>query len=139
MEIEVVNNFGNIEFEIDKIIENIRNVVYDYFKTEKSLTLILVNLEEIHQINLNYRHVDRPTDVISFEEFEEDYLGEIFVCIEKVYEQAKLYEHSVEREMAFLLVHGLLHLHGYDHIEKADEEAMFALQDELLAKTIYSR
>ena len=139
MEIEVVNNFGNIEFEIDKIIENIRNVVYDYFKTEKSLTLILVNLEEIHQINLNYRHVDRPTDVISFEEFEEDYLGEIFVCIEKVYEQAKLYEHSVEREMAFLLVHGLLHLHGYDHIEKEDEETMFALQDELLAKTIYSR
>jgi probable rRNA maturation factor len=139
MEIEVVNNFGNIEFEIDKIIEDIRNVVYDYFKTEKSLTLILVNLEEIHQINLNYRHVDRPTDVISFEEFEEDYLGEIFVCIEKVYEQAKLYEHSVEREMAFLLVHGLLHLHGYDHIEKEDEETMFALQDELLAKTIYSR
>lgn len=139
MEIEVVNNFGNIEFEIDKIIEDIRNVVYDYFKTEKSLTLILVNLEEIHQINLNYRHVDRPTDVISFEEFESDYLGEIFVCIEKVYEQAKLYEHSVEREMAFLLVHGLLHLHGYDHIEKEDEETMFALQDELLAKTIYSR
>lgn len=139
MEIEVVNNYGNIEFEIDKIIEDIRNVVYDHFKTEKALTLILVNLEEIHQINLNYRHVDRPTDVISFEEFEEDYLGEIFVCIEKVYEQAKLYEHSVEREMAFLLVHGLLHLHGYDHIEKEDEEIMFALQDELLAKTIYSR
>ena len=139
MEIEVVNNYGNIEFEIDKIIEDIRNVVYDHFKTEKALTLILVNLEEIHQINLNYRHVDRPTDVISFEEFEDDYLGEIFVCIEKVYEQAKLYEHSVEREMAFLLVHGLLHLHGYDHIEKEDEEIMFALQDELLAKTIYSR
>lgn len=139
MEIEVVNNFGKIEFDIDKIIEDIRKVVFDHFNTQKNSTLILVNLEEIHNINLNYRHIDRPTDVISFEEFEDDYLGEIFVCVEKVYEQAELYNHSVEREFAFLLMHGLLHLHGYDHIEEDDEKEMFALQDELLSKTIYSR
>lgn len=139
MEIEVVNNFGNIEFNIDKIIDDIKKVVCDHFNTQKNATLILVNLEEIHNINLTYRHIDSPTDVISFEEFEDDYLGEIFVCIEKVYEQAQSYGHSVEREFAFLLMHGLLHLHGYDHIEEDDEKEMFALQDELLSKTIYSR
>lgn len=139
MEIEVVNNFGKIEFDIDKIIEDIRKVVFDHFNTQKNSTLILVNLEEIHNINLNYRHIDRPTDVISFEEFEDDYLGEIFVCVEKVYEQAELYNHSVEREFAFLLMHGLLHLHGYDHIEEDDEKEMFALQNKIMAECEINR
>ena len=72
-------------------------------------------------------------------EHEEDYLGEIFICEEKVYEQAISYDHSNEREFAFLLTHGLLHLLGYDHIEKEDEVVMFKKQDELLNKTIYRR
>ena len=75
----------------------------------------------------------------SFEEYEDDYLGEIFICEEKVYEQATSYNHSNEREFAFLLTHGLLHLLGYDHIEKEDEVIMFQKQDELLNKTIYRR
>ena len=66
-------------------------------------------------------------------------LSQIFEESEKVYEQAQSYGHSLEREFAFLLMHGLLHLHGYDHIEEDDEKEMFALQDELLSKTIYSR
>lgn len=139
MEIEIVNNYGEINFDYNKIIEDIKAVVFERFNVNKGLTLILVNEKEIHELNYNYRHIDRSTDVISFEEFEEDYLGEIFICIDKVYEQAKEYAHSVEREFAFLLTHGLLHLHGYDHIEKSDEEIMFSLQDELLEKTVYSR
>lgn len=139
MEIEIVNNYGEINFDYNKIIEDIKAVVYERFNVNKGLTLILVNEKEIHELNYNYRHIDRSTDVISFEEFEEDYLGEIFICLDKVYEQAKEYAHSVEREFAFLLTHGLLHLHGYDHIEKSDEEIMFSLQDELLEKTVYSR
>lgn len=139
MEIEIVNNYGEINFDYNKIIEDIKAVVFERFNVNKGLTLILVNEKEIHELNYNYRHIDRSTDVISFEEFEEDYLGEIFICLDKVYEQAKEYAHSVEREFAFLLTHGLLHLHGYDHIEKSDEEIMFSLQDELLEKTVYSR
>ena len=139
MEIEVVNKYGEIDFDYNTVINDIKNVVFDHFKTLKDVTLIFVNLDEIHEMNLTYRHIDRPTDVISFEEFEEDYLGEIFICVEKVYEQAKLYSHSVLREFAFLLTHGLLHLHGYDHLEKDDEIIMFNLQDELLAKTNYQR
>lgn len=99
------------------------------------MSLILVDASEIHRMNKEYRGLDRPTDVISFEEDDEEddtYLGDIFICIDKVYEQALAYGHSKEREFAFLLVHGILHLSGYDHIQKEDEIIMFAKQDEIL-------
>ena len=114
-------------------------VIDEEFECEKEVSVIIVNSEEIHSMNKQYRDIDRPTDVLSFEEYEDDYLGEIFICEEKVYEQAISYNHSNEREFAFLLTHGLLHLLGYDHIEKEDEEVMFKKQDELLNKTIYRR
>lgn len=139
MEINVYNNFGDINFNYQNIIKDIKEVFVNEMKLDSDLSLILVNLEEIHSINKQYRNIDRPTDVISFEDKEEDYIGDIFICIEKVIEQAESYEHSVEREFAFLLCHGILHLLGYDHINKEDEVLMFSKQDELLNKTIYKR
>ncbi len=101
----------------------------------------LVDENKIQDINKNYRNIDRVTDVISFA-FEDNevfinndlprVLGEIFICIKKAQEQAIMYKHSFKREVSFLFVHGLLHLLGYDHMEKADEEIMFNLQDEIL-------
>lgn len=134
-------NENNLLDKIDytKIIENIENLFNEEFECEKEVSVIIVNSEEIHSMNKQYRDIDRPTDVLSFEEYEDDYLGEIFICEEKVYEQAINYNHSNEREFAFLLTHGLLHLLGYDHIEKEDEVVMFKKQDELLNKTIYRR
>ena len=134
-------NENNLLQKIDynKIIEDIENLFNQEFDCEKEVSVIFVNSEEIHSMNKQYRDIDRPTDVLSFEEYEDDYLGEIFICEEKVYEQAISYNHSNEREFAFLLTHGLLHLLGYDHIEKEDEEVMFKKQDELLNKTIYRR
>jgi len=127
----------NIDY--NKIIEDIEKLFNEEFDCEKEVSVILVDSLEIHEMNKQYRNIDRPTDVLSFEEYEDDYLGEIFICEEKVYEQAISYNHSNEREFAFLLTHGLLHLLGYDHIEKEDEEVMFKKQDELLNKTIYRR
>lgn len=102
----------------------------------------IVNNEEIHVINREYRNVDRPTDVISFafqdEESEKQLvggpisLGEIIISFEKAEEQAKEYGHSLIREMSFLFTHGMLHLLGYDHMKKEDEVVMFKLQDEIL-------
>ena len=134
-------NENNLLQKIDynKIIEDIENLFNQEFDCEKEVSVIFVNSVEIHSMNKQYRDIDRPTDVLSFEEYEDDYLGEIFICEEKVYEQAISYNHSNEREFAFLLTHGLLHLLGYDHIEKEDEEVMFKKQDELLNKTIYRR
>ena len=112
---------------------------------EPIISISLVNDETIHQINNDYRHIDRVTDVISFafndgENRESLYhsgsmvvLGDIYICIDQAKRQAEEYGHSLDREMRFLFVHGLLHLLGYDHMKKEDEEIMFPLQEEILA------
>lgn len=106
------------------------------------LSCILVDDQEIHQINKDYRDIDRSTDVISFalEDNDQFYLegmprslGDIFISVEHAKAQAIEYGHSLKREMCFLFTHGLLHLLGYDHMEKEDEEKMFALQKEILS------
>ena len=109
------------------------------------ISVSLVNDETIHQINNDYRHIDKVTDVISFafndgEDRETLYhsgsmvvLGDIYICVEQAKRQAEEYGHPLDREMRFLFVHGLLHLLGYDHMKKEDEEIMFPLQEEILA------
>lgn len=134
--------FNKTEEKIDKSF--VRKVVKRTLKkmeAEKSeVNIIFVGLEEIHEINKTYRNVDRPTDVISFAledtedvtVYEERVLGDIYICLDKVHEQAKEYGHTEIREMAFLIVHGLLHLLGYDHMIKEEEKIMFGLQEEIL-------
>ena len=111
--------------------EKINNAVF---------SIIFVDEETIHEINKDYRGIDRVTDVISFA-FEDTgkmvynnvrLLGEIYICIPRMQEQAKEYGHSEKRELSFLAVHGLLHLLGYDHMTKEDEEVMFGLQELIL-------
>ncbi|MBO8442018.1 MAG: rRNA maturation RNase YbeY [Firmicutes bacterium] len=116
--------------------------------TEMSVTFM--NNDEIQQINRQYRGLNKPTDVISFaieeDPDEEDVinfddelmkeiprnLGDIFVSIDKVHEQALDLGHSNQRELGFLVVHGFLHLNGYDHMRPTDEDEMFSLQREIL-------
>ena len=136
--------FNKTEEKIDKSF--VRKVVKHTLKkmeAEKSeVNIIFVGLEEIHEINKTYRNVDRPTDVISFAledtedvtVYEERVLGDIYICLDKVHEQAKEYGHTEIREMAFLIVHGLLHLLGYDHQTESDAKIMFAKQEEVLEK-----
>ena len=138
LEINIFNNYGDFDLHYEEIVKDIQELFNEEY-SDNSLSLILVNLNEIHKINYQYRNLDRPTDVISFEDEEDGYLGDIFICIEKVYEQAEVYGHSKEREFAFLLCHGILHLLGYDHINDEDAKIMFAKQDELLNKTKYKR
>ena len=110
-------------------------------KIEKaSFSIVFVSNERIQEINRDYRNIDRITDVISFafeesldyNEFDGRELGEIFICIPRMIEQAKEYGHSETRELAFLTVHGLLHLLGYDHMSKEEEKVMFQIQEEVL-------
>ena len=101
--------------------------------------IIVVNKEYIHELNKTYRGIDSETDVISFA-LEDDktfnldsrILGDIYISIDRVHSQAKDYGHSELREFAFLSVHGMLHLLGYDHMTKSDEEKMFSLQEKIL-------
>lgn len=108
---------------------------------EFDLSLIIVGSKKIKEINRNYRKKDQVTDVISFvcidgkEEyfFEENYnLGDVFINVDRVKSQAKDYKHSIKREFCFLFVHGLLHLLGYDHMNKKDEKKMFSIQKKII-------
>ena len=105
------------------------------------LSLIVVGKAKIRSINRDYRNIDKETDVISFANIDsEDYdflseeinLGDIFINVDRVKTQAHKYGHSIKREYIFLFVHGLLHLFGYDHMDKKDEKTMFELQDEIV-------
>lgn len=107
------------------------------------LSCVIVDDEKIHQINRDYRQIDRSTDVISFalEDNEQFYvegmprsLGDIFISYDHAVSQAEEYGHSLKREMCFLFTHGLLHLLGYDHMQEDEEKEMFALQKEILEK-----
>lgn len=139
MEINVFNNFGEVSFDYESIIKDIEYLFINAMQVKDTLSLILVGLDEIHSLNKQFRNIDAPTDVISFEDEEEDYLGDVFICIDKVIEQANNYGHSTEREFAFLLTHGILHLLKYDHLNEDDAKEMFAKQDELLNQTKYKR
>lgn len=110
------------------------------------ISVTIVDNDYIHEINRTYRHKDVPTDVISFAFLDNNpdrdrllrsgemvVLGEIYISSDKAKEQADSYGHSLERELKFLFVHGLLHLLGYDHMTEEDEKIMFRLQDEILA------
>lgn len=99
------------------------------------VSVTLTNNDYIHQLNRKYRQIDRPTDVLSFalNESEEpdiengpdiNVLGDIILSVERAEEQAADYGHSLRREIAFLTVHGMLHLLGYDHMEEADRLEM---------------
>lgn len=115
------------------------------------VSVTIVDNNRIHEINKEYRLIDRPTDVISFaiedndDEFEIFFddlddddiplprlLGDIFISMDKAEEQAEEFDHSIEREIGFLTVHGFLHLNGYDHQTEEEEKEMFALQDIIL-------
>lgn len=107
------------------------------------VSVSLIDDKQIHDINKQYRNIDRPTDVISFAFMDNEnvdlkkakgpiVLGDIYISIDHAKAQAKEYGHSEKREFSFLFVHGLLHLLGYDHMKKEDEDIMFPLQEDIL-------
>ena len=140
----VDKNYNIVDNDLYKDYDYLYSVIDATLKHENAegsiFSIVFVGDEEIHEINKNYRNVDRITDVISFA-FEDDgeklyndirVLGDIYICIPQMKRQAIDYGHSEKRELSFLTVHGLLHLLGYDHMIKEDEEVMFGLQELIL-------
>lgn len=121
-----------------KLLVKVANETYKKLNLQNEIIFdcSFVDLKTIQEINMKHRNINQPTDVISFALWDKGYksnlLGEIYICYEKIVEQKKLYRHSFKRELCFLFLHGLLHLLGYDHVNKKDEEVMFGLQDEIL-------
>jgi probable rRNA maturation factor len=133
------SSWRNYKQYIDQIIVKI----YEILDLDKDyvFSIILVNPETIQSINAEYRNLDMITDVISFASQDEVMmidndttveLGDIFINIQAIRNQANEYKHSLKREFCFLVTHGILHLLGYDHINLEDEKKMFILQEEIL-------
>lgn len=102
-------------------------------RRDAELSLTFTDNQTIHYLNQQYRQIDRPTDVLSFQQdLDNGLLGDIVISVEKAIEQAEEKKHSPEFELAFLATHGFLHLLGYDHMELEEEKVMFALQDDLM-------
>ena len=145
-----VNIFNETDEKLDEEIKLMKEVL-NHGKEKLNVrdaifNVIIVDNPYIHNLNRDYRGVDRETDVISFaleddDTFnpEERILGDIYISIDKAKEQSESYGHSLKRELCFLAVHGFLHLLGYDHMEKEDEEIMFSLQEEILKEMNVTR
>ena len=137
---EIINETNEEVSELETI-KGLIDFALKYNKIENSIfNVIIVDENIIHHLNKTYRNKDSVTDVISFA-LEDDktfvetdfrILGDIYICLEKTKLQALEYGHSFLRELSFLTIHGLLHLLGYDHMNKEDEEVMFNLQEMIL-------
>lgn len=135
-----INDLVNVSFNYEYLDDVIKRVLEHEQVKNAYFSIIFVDLEEIQKINKEYRGIDRVTDVISFAledtpnkiDSNIRVLGDIYICIPKMIEQAEDYGHSIKRELSFLTVHGLLHLLGYDHMNKEEEKIMFGLQELIL-------
>lgn len=137
---EIINDTDREVCELEKLNNYIKYVVNELELEKCEFNIIIIDNERIREINREYRKIDRETDVISFaleDNMDISYddfrlLGDIYISIDRCYEQAMEYGHSREREICFLATHGILHLLGYDHMESEDEKEMFSLQNKLL-------
>ena len=146
MTVNIFDETGKLEKNIEEIIMNTAKMCATHENIGKncSVDILITDLESIKEINRDKRDIDSPTDVLSFPmiNYGEDtltsaqdiFLGDIVICYEKIFEQASEYGHGAAREAGFLTAHGMLHLMGYDHVEKDDETEMFACQEVILGK-----
>ena len=146
--IELFNQTEEEIVELDTVLKVLDSAMKKENLDKCVFNLIIVDNEYIHELNKNYRGIDRETDVITFALEDEDslvlptderVLGDIYISIDKARSQAEEYGHSLLRELSFLAVHGFYHLLGYDHMTEEDEKVMFAKQEEVLSSYGISR
>jgi len=138
---EVALDSELIDFLIPVIEEVLRGEGYG---EEAEVSLVFVNDSYIRDLNLQYREIDSPTDVLSFsmlegESFQEEWdaevlLGDVVISLQAAVRQAEEYGHGIRREVAYLAIHGVLHLLGYDHLKEEDRQAMRKKEEEILLK-----
>ncbi len=152
--------FKDIDFP-DNILQRMqlaaeRSIACEGISVPCSISVRLCSDETIRELNAKYRDIDRTTDVLSFPsvkypkgktacsceknllmEYDDDtgtcFLGDIVIAVPHIYSQADEYGHSVEREACYLLIHGLCHLMGYDHLSESDKQSMRTLEEKILS------
>lgn len=145
MNLLLANNTDE-DLDLPSIRKKAEATIGEVLKVEKitenaEVSLSIVDRDDIHKLNKDYRDVDRETDVLSFPLDEEGYdnegnpiilLGDIVICLDVAEDQANDFGHSLEREMMYLICHSTLHLLGYDHIEEDDKREMRAKEKEVM-------
>lgn len=150
MEVTISYDQGIAEDKaVESVILKVCNEVSRVYGLENDeMSVLLCNNEKIHELNQQYRQIDRPTDVLSFAlnegeewqgEEESRLLGDLIISLERTGEQAKEYGHSFERELAYLTTHGCLHILGYDHMTDADKAEMRKEEEFILGNLNYVR
>jgi probable rRNA maturation factor len=143
MEITVnYSNLGLYDESIEKLVKKVlqKGAEIQHIQDSAEISILLCGNGEIHQLNRQYRGVDAPTDVLSFAlnegaedpAEEESVLGDIVISLDRASEQAAEYGHSREREVAYLAVHGFLHILGYDHQQEEEKKEMRQAEEEIL-------
>ncbi len=150
--VEILFDVEVEEFE-DKYLETIEKVInesllYENIQGKFEISVTIVSNEEMKKINFQHRGLDKTTDVLSFpliidftkidDKFQYS-LGDIIISYDRAIEQSQEYNHSLNREIAFLTAHSMLHLLGYDHMTDSEEKEMFLKQEEILNKLNYKR
>lgn len=110
--------------------------LYEGLDVPFEVSVLVTESEHVHELNREFRNIDRTTDVLSFPLFDDvgipKQLGDIVLNRDRIYSQAEEYGHSYERELAFLTVHSMFHLFGYDHEDEADAKIMRAREEAVL-------
>lgn len=147
LQLDINDETGTVDTEIETLVNELLHhaLKEEGLTGETEVSLTFMSDEEIREVNKTYREIDAPTDVISFalEEAVEGeveiiaegmplILGDILIAVPTATRQAEEYGHSLQREIGFLALHGLLHLLGYDHMTDEDEKKMFGRQKEIL-------
>lgn len=152
-----IHSFGFDELSLSK--KTVKEILsFENIRESVSVNISIVGKNKIKTLNRVNRGIDKVTDVLSFPNIQVDnivsfkkllrdkrklaqiydfdtksiFLGDVVICYDKTLSQSKKYNHSLKREFAFLLTHSVLHLLGYDHMNKKDEEEMFEIQDDIL-------
>ena len=151
----MIDIFGEIEYKNDllRVYDAVAHRVS--FPKKVNVNLTFISKDEIRELNNSTRGIDKVTDVLTYPYVDllvgkklrlADYranidmetglltIGDIYICLDRAQEQAKEYNHSMRREVCFLLCHGLLHIAGYDHMTKEDDEKMTNIQEEIMAE-----
>lgn len=131
MKINITNSYDEQNHLI--FIENALDVASQTLSLEEhSVSIVFVDNNTIHDMNKTYRNKDYATDVLTFVDGTDGYLGDIIISIDKAKEQALEYNHSFQRELSFLTIHGVLHCLGYDHQTPEEETTMMDLTNQIL-------
>lgn len=137
----IIANQTDQNIDMDEKLESVVNTVLETegLSLDYEVSITFVDKDEIHKLNKEFRNVDRPTDVLSFP-MDEDFfiegvdtmLGDIVICMDVAKDQAKDFDHSLDREIMYLTAHSMLHLLGYDHLEEDEKFHMRAREKEVM-------